>query len=68
MLKKIKTLDIYGTIFNFTIYQHSKYKSILGGVVSLFTVTWLVLIIYYFGIDFYTRDNPRILSQEKFPE
>ncbi len=68
MLKRIKNFDIYGTLFNLTIYQHSKYKSILGGFVSMITIAWLVLIIYYFGLDFYTRDNPRILSQEKFPE
>ena len=64
----LTAIDIYGTPFNFTIGNSSKYKTKIGGVLTLITIALFVLITLAFGQDFFNRNTPRILSETRFPE
>jgi hypothetical protein len=61
-------IDIYGIPFNFTIGNASKYKTTMGGVLSLMTIIILIIITLVFGQDFFNQNTPRILSDTRFPE
>jgi hypothetical protein len=61
-------MDIYGMPFNFTIENSSKYRTTMGGVLTLVTLALFVIITILFGQDFFDRDTPRILSDTRFPD
>jgi hypothetical protein len=68
MFALFTAMDIYGMPFNFTIGNAPKYKTTMGGVLTLATLVMFVLITLVFGQDFFSQNTPRILSDVRFPE
>jgi len=62
----IKLFDIYGSYFNLRINNQAKFKSILGGVLSIMTMGVFLFCILSFGEDFYLRKNPKVSIKEGF--
>lgn len=61
-------IDIFGTLFNFTINKDLKYKTFLGAVFSTITFIVIIAACFFFGTDFYFRTNPKVISQITVPE
>lgn len=64
----IKAFDIYGNYFQLRIKDQTKFKSIIGGILSIITLGVLIFCFVVFGRDFYKRKNPRILIEDGFYE
>lgn len=63
----ISSFDTYGTLFNFTINRELKFKTFIGGIISLLTFLFIVYTTFLFGEDSFFRRNPKIVfMQEKF--
>jgi hypothetical protein len=61
----LTSLDIFGITFNFRYNGESKYKTKIGG---LLTIVYLIIIFSLFmgfGIDLYERKNPRVSFNTK---
>ena len=61
-------MDIYGMPFNFTIENAPKYRTTMGGVLTLLTLILFIIITIVFGQDFFDQNTPRILSDTRFPD
>ena len=59
----VKSIDLYGFPSSFTIFNNPYYKTIFGGLLTLFTFVGYFLCFWYFGTDFYNRQNPHFLNQ-----
>ncbi len=57
----ISSLDAYGSLFSFTINRESKYKTFLGGMISLLSFLFIGSFTFLFGKDFFFRKNPKIV-------
>ena len=57
------TIDIYGSHYNFTIFGKSSYSTSIGGFITILTALCYILCFYYFGTNFYYRQNPNFLNQ-----
>ena len=66
MEKAIQIFDIYGSYFSLRINNQAKFKSILGGVLSIITMGVLLFCILSFGEDFYKKKNPKVSIKEGF--
>lgn len=66
-MKWIKYLDIYGTAFEFSVFNESKFKTFLGGFLSLATLVLVVIFAFLFGTDFFFRKNPQTLTSKQNP-
>jgi len=64
----LKKLDLYGSLFNFTINREEKFKTNMGAFLSILTYLLIITTSIFFGKDFYNRTNPKILSQTTIPE
>jgi hypothetical protein len=64
VFKLVKSLDIYGNFFNLRINRSAKFKSVIGGFLSLITMVILIFCIVIFGKDFYSRTNPKVTIEE----
>ena len=62
--KFLTNIDLYGAPYNFTIFNKVKYQAASGGVITIMTVLLYVFCFYFFGRDFYNRDNPHFLNQK----
>ena len=62
--KLLKSIDIYGSSFEFTIFENKKFKTVIGGCFTILTLALFILCFYYFGKDFYQRTNPHYLNQK----
>lgn len=65
MEKLIKYCDIYGDYYTMRINGANKFKTMSGGLLSLVTIIFLILIIIVLGKDFYNRNNPTVSFEEK---
>lgn len=65
LLNIIRTCDIYSTKYTMRINSQSNFKTKSGGVLSIFTVAFLVFCFYFFGLDFYNRENPLVFDEIK---
>ena len=64
MKKWMSHVDIYGTVFNFTINKNLKYKTFFGGFLTLITFIICIIIVYLFEKDFFYKTNPTVLEQK----
>jgi len=65
MLKKIlRTIDIYGSPYNFTIFSEPIYKTSAGGVATIITLLFYIYCFFFFGTDFWMRQNPHFLNEK----
>jgi hypothetical protein len=67
MSKYIEKLDLFGNTFSFTIFQKEKFKTSIGGILSLMVVIIALVFSFLFGQDFFLRSNPKITSQRVIP-
>ena len=58
MFNLLRSLDLYGTYFNFRINDAYKFKTEQGGVLSLLTFGVFIALICIFGESFFTQQNP----------
>jgi hypothetical protein len=68
MSKYFKSLDIFGNSFSFTTFQHDKYKTTVGGLLSLICIVIAIIFTFLFGQDFFYRTNPKVRSQKVIPQ
>ena len=54
----IRTADLYGTHFNFRIQDNYKFKTEIGGVLSIITLALFIASIFIFGDNFFHSLNP----------
>jgi hypothetical protein len=70
-MRYISSIDMYGTTFQFTTNKKTKFRTIMGGILSLITFGVLIAFSFLFGQNFFYRVNPSIVSHianpEKFP-
>jgi hypothetical protein len=62
----IKLFDIYGSYFNLRINNEAKFKSTLGGILSIITMGILIFCIVNFGQNFYYKKNPKVSIKDGF--
>jgi hypothetical protein len=63
MLDFLQKIDFYGSPSSFTIFNKSTFQTHIGGFLTILTLIGYFLCFWYFGKDFYTRDNPNFLNQ-----
>ena len=63
----LSNIDIYGTDFQFTIFQNNKFRTVFGGLSTIVTVGLLLMFSLLFGKDLFYRTNPKVLYQNVFP-
>ena len=61
----LKVLDLFGTSFQFTVFKDDKYKTNLGGIVTIISVIIIIIFIYLFGRDIFLKLNPVINQENK---
>ena len=66
-MKWIKYLDIYGTAFEFSVFNEPKFKTFIGGLLSIATLVLIVIFAFLFGTDFFFRKNPQTLVSKQNP-
>ncbi len=59
----MKTIDVYGSPFNFTIFSQPIYKTAIGGFATIVTLFLYIFCFLQFGKDFWMQQNPRFLNQ-----
>ena len=60
----LEMCDIYGLPYNFTLFDKPVFKTNVGGAMSLLTIVFFVLSMWYFGQDFFKRRNPHYINQK----
>jgi hypothetical protein len=64
-----KVFDIYGSEFNLRINGQTKFRSGVGGLMSMITMGVFIWTVVSFGRDFYMRENPKItIGDGIYPE
>ena len=66
-MKCFKYIDIYGPKFTFTVFQSRYYKTFLGGILTIISITLMFLLCFLFGRDFFYKENPRVLISNEKP-
>ena len=68
----LESIDVYGEPFTFSIFKQENFKTVIGGIMSIFTFLGFIFSFVYFGQDFIFRKNPSYLNQkitlDKYPE
>ena len=60
---KLVNMDYFGSQFQFSIMGSSKFKSIVGVLVSNCCLIMIIITCILFGGDFYNKENPRIVTE-----
>ncbi len=60
----MKKIDVYGSPYNFTIFSQPTYKTVIGGIFTIFTFLLYIFCFFQFGSDFWKRQNPKFLNQK----
>jgi hypothetical protein len=68
MLKYITYLDAFGTTFQFTTMKDSKFRTPVGGILSILSLIVIIIFCFVFGRDFFFKKNPRVLTQIVVPD
>jgi hypothetical protein len=66
--KTIRLFDIYGSYFNLRINNQAKFRSILGGLLSLITMGVFLFCMLTFGQEFYHKRNLKVSIKNGFFE
>jgi hypothetical protein len=61
-MKILQAFDVFGVVYNFNLNESQSYKSPFGGVMSIFCLVMLTVFMYFFGIDFYYKKNPKVIG------
>ena len=64
----LKTIDFYGSSYNFTLFKQPLYKTSTGGFFTILTIISFVLSFIFFSQDFYLRINPHYINQQILKE
>jgi hypothetical protein len=65
MVKEIfKSIDIYGSPYNFTVFSKYIYQTTIGGIATVITILLYLYFLYLLGIDFWFRKNPHFFDQK----
>ncbi len=65
-MKCFQSLDFFGPPFNFTLFNEEKYKTSVGGFLSLTSFVISIVFLFVIGSEFFFRENPKIfISNEK---
>jgi hypothetical protein len=59
----LKKIDLYGIPYSFTVFNELLYKTPTGRTMTILTILLNAFCFYYFGKDFYNRQNPAFISQ-----
>jgi len=59
----LKSIDIFGTDFRFLIKEEGKYKTSLGGILTILVATITLISCWYFGQDIYLHNSPSVFSK-----
>jgi hypothetical protein len=68
MVELLKLIDIFDTNFQFRTFNKSKFRTNIGGIISLTSVLLIIVFSIFFGWDFFFKKNPKILNQTIFPD
>ncbi len=69
MLKSLLNhIDMFGTIFNFSTFGKEKFKTNLGCILTIFCAITIGIFTYFFGSNFFYRENPFVIKQTVIPE
>jgi hypothetical protein len=67
----LKSIDIFGSEFQFTIFSSQKYKTNIGGLFTIVTAVLIVVFIALFGKEIWFKDNPTVqisaINPEEYP-
>jgi len=63
-MKALKQIDLFGKEFHFLI-DNGKYKSIMGGLLTIFLILSSITCFFYFGRDIFERQSPLYIKEEK---
>ena len=61
----LRRIDMFGTPAKLNTFGKDSFKTGLGGIMTILTVATLVFFSYIFGTDFYHKENPRVVQNEK---
>ena len=61
-------IDIFGTTFQFTTFKNLKFKTSLGGVMTILSGVVLIVFCFLFGKNFLFKKNPLVMSQDMVPD
>jgi hypothetical protein len=59
-MRLLKSIDIFGSSFQFTIFNSKQYKTKLGGLFSIILLILAVIFTFLFGRDMFYMDNPHV--------
>lgn len=58
----LSKLDFFGENFYLNMDRHLKYKSVVGGIISILLFAGTLCVTYYFGKDIYYKQEPTLSS------
>ena len=61
----LQSIDQFGIPFQLRTLKKDKFKTALGGCLSLLCIFLVAFISIFFGNDFYNKTNPNVVSSEK---
>ena len=64
----LKSIDLFGTDFNFTIFGKDNYNSLFGGFLTVLVVTATIIFSIMFGRDMISRKNPKVMIDRVVPQ
>lgn len=67
-MRVIESTDLFGTNFNFSVFQQTTFKTYFGGLLTIFCLGICIVFTIFFGSDFFNRTNPKILLQYVQPK
>jgi len=63
IISLIKTYDFLGPEMTFRINNHENFKTVFGGVFSLISYALFLCFFIIFGMDFFNKQNPKVVTQ-----
>jgi hypothetical protein len=64
----LKSCDLFGNKFYFTVLKNESYKTTFGGITSIVCISIIAVFTFLFGQDFFTKKNPKIIQQTEIPD
>ena len=64
----LEEIDVYGTRLTFRTQKRDNYKTSLGGIFTIITLSIVGMFTFFFGQDFYYGTNPLIYTDTVVPE
>ena len=65
-METIKTIDLFGKHFNFTIDSKREYNTGIGTILSILLGISYFVACWYFGKDIYYRESPIFLKEDNY--